>query len=66
MLLRTLKNKTKIAKPTAASEAATVKTNKEKIKPVISFKKIEKKIKFKFIANKDNSIEINVTIIFLL
>ena len=47
-----LKNTTNIAKPIAASAAATVKVNIAKICPEISFKKDEKAIKFIFTESK--------------
>lgn len=55
-----------MANPIADSAAATVKTNKENIKPKESSKYTEKNIKLMFTANKINSIEINITIIFFL
>ena len=55
-----------IAKPIAASAAATVKINSEKICPVRSPRKKEKDTKFMFTANKINSIDIRIIIIFFL
>ena len=52
-----LKKQTNIAKPIAASAAATVKINSEKICPVRSPRKKEKDTKFMFTANKINSID---------
>ena len=55
-----------IAKPIAASAAATVNINRVKICPDISFKNIENATKLIFTANKISSILINITIIFFL
>ena len=53
-----------IAKPIAASAAATVKINKVKTCPDKSFNYIENETKFILTANKISSILIKITIIF--
>ena len=55
---------TRIARPIAASAAATVKTKNTKICPCKSPKKLEKAIKLIFTANNINSIAINKMIVF--
>ena len=55
-----------IAKPIAASAAATVKISIVNICPTISPEKIENDIRFMFTANSINSIDINITITFFL
>ena len=61
-----LKKIVNIARPIAASAAATVKISIVKIWPTISPEKIENEIKFIFTANKISSIDINITITFFL
>ena len=55
-----------IAKPIAASAAATVKTNIVKICPVKSLVKIEKETKLILTANRISSIDIKITTTFFL
>ena len=55
-----------IARPMAASAAATVKTNIANIWPVKSCEKIEKETKLIFTANNISSIDINIIITFFL
>ena len=61
-----LKKIVRIARPIAASAAATTNTNKANIWPKRSFKVLENPIKFMFVANSINSIDINIEIIFFL
>ena len=61
-----LKKIVRIARPIAASAAATTNTNKANIWPNRSFKVLENPIKFMFVANNINSIDINIEIIFFL
>lgn len=53
-----------MAKPTADSAAATVKTNKEKTCPTKSSRKTEKVIKLRLTASSINSTDINIIIMF--
>ena len=53
------KKLTKIAKPIAASAAATVKTNSVKTWPTRSFMKLEKATRFIFTERSISSIDIN-------
>ena len=55
-----------IAKPIAASAAATVKISIVKICPTMSPEKIENEIKLIFTASKINYIDIKITITFFL
>ena len=55
-----------IAKPIAASAAATVSIKSVNICPEISFKNIEKATKLMLTANKISSILINITMMFFL
>jgi hypothetical protein len=57
---------TNIAKPIAASAAATVKTNKEIICPVRSPKKYEKETRLILTDRRMISIDINIIITFFL
>ena len=61
-----LKKIVKIAKPIAASAAATTKINKEKIWPERSSSKQENPTKFMFAESNINSIDIKIVIIFFL
>ena len=61
-----LKKTTKIAKPIAASAAATVRVSIAKICPVMSPEKLEKEIKFIFTDRRINSIDIKIIITFFL
>ncbi len=61
-----LKKIVNIARPIAASAAATTRTNKAKIWPNKSFKVLENPTKFIFVARSINSIDINIEIIFFL
>ena len=61
-----LKNIVKIARPIAASAAATTKTNKANICPNKSSIVFEKPTKFILVANSINSIDIKIDIIFFL
>ena len=61
-----LKKIVKMARPIAASAAATTKTNKANICPKRSFKVLENPIKFIFVASNINSMDIRIEIIFFL
>ena len=61
-----LKKTTKIARPIAASEAATVSVNMAKICPDKSLEKLENAIKFILTARRINSIDISIIITFFL
>jgi|TARA_B100000287_G_scaffold432602_1_gene492298 hypothetical protein len=61
-----LKKIVKIAKPIAASAAATTKINKEKICPDRSFNKYEKPTKLILADKSISSIDIKMVIIFFL
>tara|TARA_B100000963_G_scaffold272371_1_gene240572 strand:- start:785 stop:1039 length:255 start_codon:yes stop_codon:yes gene_type:complete len=61
-----LKKIVKMARPIAASAAATTKTNKANIWPKRSFKVFENPIKFILVANNISSIDIKIEIIFFL
>jgi hypothetical protein len=55
-----------IARPIAASAAATTNMNKENIWPDKSFKRYEKPMKFMFAERSISSIDIKIVIIFFL
>ena len=59
-----LKKIVNIAKPIAASAAATTNTNKAKIWPKRSSNVLEKPTKFIFVAKSISSIDISIEIIF--
>ena len=61
-----LKKTTKIAKPIAASAAATVKINIVNICPVMSWRYIENETRFILTAKRISSTDIKITITFFL